>query len=132
MRTATAEDRESDSERVVKVDGGGRGVAGQSELRAWLEEAASLVVVIGAVESSRAGSCWGIEVVAGCRGAEVFAASSEVIACGFGEWEGRVRTGGVGSGGEGVVARGLCACGGQIEDWLRVKAVAAYERVIGG
>jgi hypothetical protein len=55
-----------------------------------------------------------------------------VIARGFGEWEGEVRTGGVGSGGEGVVARGLRACGGQIEDWLRGKAMAAQRRVIGG
>jgi hypothetical protein len=91
VRTATVEDRESDGERAVKVEGGGRGVAGQSEPRAWLEEAASLVVVIGALESSRTGSCCGIEVVASCRGAEVFAASRE------GDRMGLWRVGGSGS-----------------------------------
>ena len=55
-----------------------------------------------------------------------------MIAWGFGEREGRVRTGGVESGGEAVVARGSRACGGQIEDWLRGRAVSAYGRVVGG
>jgi hypothetical protein len=54
LRPSTRGDSSETASRTlsgaVKVDGGGRGVAGQSELRAWLEEAASLVVVIGAVE----------------------------------------------------------------------------------